>query len=99
MAIHRAGQGSGHAGKRECGWGGGVSAGIADLLVRNAKLVAACDGAGRELPGGWVAITGGVITGVGTAARRGSRARPGPGQRRAGLPTVSWALIRRDLWF
>src|SRR5579872_5832996 len=50
---------------------GGVTAradGIADLLVRDAKLVAACDDARRELPGGWVAITAGVITGVGAAA-------------------------------
>ena len=39
----------------------------ADLVVRNAKLVAACDGAGRELAGGWVAITGGLISGVGAA--------------------------------
>jgi len=45
-----------------------VSDFIADLLVRDAKLVAACDDARRELPGGWVAITGGVITGVGAAA-------------------------------
>jgi len=44
-----------------------LSDGTADLLVRDAKLVAACDGAGRELPGGWVAITGGVITGVGAS--------------------------------
>jgi len=42
--------------------------GTADLLVRDAKLVATCDRAGRELPGGWVAITGGVITAVGGAA-------------------------------
>jgi cytosine/adenosine deaminase-related metal-dependent hydrolase len=40
----------------------------ADLLVRDAKLVATCDSAGRELPGGWVAVTGGVITGVGSPA-------------------------------
>lgn len=40
----------------------------ADLLVRDAKLVATCDSAGRELAGGWVAITGGVITGVGSGA-------------------------------
>jgi cytosine/adenosine deaminase-related metal-dependent hydrolase len=39
----------------------------ADLLVRNAKLVATCDEAGRELPGGWVAITGGLVSGVGAA--------------------------------
>jgi hypothetical protein len=40
----------------------------ADLLVRNARLVATCDGAGRELAGGWVAVTGGLIAGA--AARR-----------------------------
>jgi cytosine/adenosine deaminase-related metal-dependent hydrolase len=39
----------------------------ADLLVRNAKLVATCDGDGRELPGGWVAVTGGRVSGVGAA--------------------------------
>src|ERR1700733_4855079 len=40
----------------------------ADLLVRNAKLVATCDGAGRELAGGWVAVAGGLISGVGASA-------------------------------
>jgi cytosine/adenosine deaminase-related metal-dependent hydrolase len=40
----------------------------ADLLVLNAKLVAACDASRRELPGGWVAITGGFISGVGAAS-------------------------------
>ena len=39
----------------------------ADLLVANAKLVATCDGSRRELPGGWVAITGGLISGVGSS--------------------------------
>jgi cytosine/adenosine deaminase-related metal-dependent hydrolase len=39
----------------------------ADLLVRNAALVATCDVAARELPGGWVAVTGGVVIGVGAA--------------------------------
>ena len=39
----------------------------ADLLVRNAKLVATCDAAGRELAGGWVAVTGGVISGAGAS--------------------------------
>jgi len=39
----------------------------ADLLVRNAKLVATCDAGGRELAGGWVAVTGGVISGVGAS--------------------------------
>lgn len=34
----------------------------ADLLVRNALLVAACDAGRRELPGGRVAVTGGLIS-------------------------------------
>lgn len=40
----------------------------ADLLVTGAKLVATCDADGRELPGGWVAVTDGLISGVGSAA-------------------------------
>ncbi len=40
----------------------------ADLLVRDAKLVATCDSSGRELPGGWVAVTGGFVSGVGAAS-------------------------------
>jgi cytosine/adenosine deaminase-related metal-dependent hydrolase len=39
-----------------------------DLLVRNAALVATCDAAGRELAGGWVAITDGLVSGVGASA-------------------------------
>ncbi|MSV96951.1 MAG: 8-oxoguanine deaminase [Actinobacteria bacterium] len=39
----------------------------ADLVVRNATLVATVDNARREIPGGWVAITNGIITGVGSA--------------------------------
>ncbi len=39
----------------------------ADLLIRNARLVATVDAARRELPGGWVAITAGLISGVGAA--------------------------------
>lgn len=40
----------------------------ADLLVRDALLVATCDAARRELPGGWVAVTDGVVTAVGSSA-------------------------------
>jgi len=40
----------------------------ADLLIRNARLLATLDAERRELPGGWVAITGGLISGVGGAA-------------------------------
>ena len=39
-----------------------------DLLISGAELVATMDDARRELPGGWVAITDGVIVGVGDAA-------------------------------
>src|SRR5690348_15146113 len=39
----------------------------ADLLVTGAKLVATCDSGRRELAGGWVAITGGLISAVGAA--------------------------------
>jgi cytosine/adenosine deaminase-related metal-dependent hydrolase len=37
----------------------------ADLLVHDALLVATVDDERRELPGGWVAITGGLVSGVG----------------------------------
>ena len=40
---------------------------MADLLIRNARLVATVDSARRELPGGWVAITAGLISGVGAS--------------------------------
>ena len=38
-----------------------------DLLVAGAALVATCDDERRELPGGWVTITDGVVSGVGAA--------------------------------
>ena len=47
----------------------------ADLLVAGAALVATCDDDRRELDGGWVAITGGVITGVGAAGDEPAAAR------------------------
>jgi cytosine/adenosine deaminase-related metal-dependent hydrolase len=40
---------------------------MADLLVRNAELLVTCDAEKREIPGGWVAITGGMVEGVGAA--------------------------------
>jgi cytosine/adenosine deaminase-related metal-dependent hydrolase len=44
---------------------------MADLLIRNARLVATLDGDGtaphRELAGGWVSITGGLVEAVGTS--------------------------------
>src|ERR1700689_4584972 len=39
----------------------------ADLLVRNARLVATCDDDGRELAGGWVPISDGLVSGVGSS--------------------------------
>ncbi len=40
---------------------------MADLLIRNARLLATLDGDRRELAGGWVSITGGFIEAVGTS--------------------------------
>src|SRR3954451_15246672 len=40
----------------------------ADLLVVDAELVATVDDTRREIAGGWVAITDGLISGVGSAA-------------------------------
>ena len=40
---------------------------MADLLVHNARLLVTVDGAGRELAGGWVSITNGLIQAVGSS--------------------------------
>src|SRR5215213_4567810 len=40
----------------------------ADLLITDAELVATVDDARREIAGGWVAITGGAISGLGGPA-------------------------------
>jgi 8-oxoguanine deaminase len=37
----------------------------ADLLLRNARLLVTMDGSRRELAGGWVAVTGGLVQAVG----------------------------------
>ena len=39
----------------------------ADLLIYNARLVATVDADRQELPGGWVTITNGLISGVGAS--------------------------------
>src|SRR3954468_5188347 len=39
----------------------------ADLLVLDADLVATVDDARREIPGGWVAVTDGLISGLGSS--------------------------------
>jgi cytosine/adenosine deaminase-related metal-dependent hydrolase len=41
---------------------------VTDLVLRNARLVATLDGLRRELAGGWVAVTGGLIEAVGSGA-------------------------------
>src|SRR5262245_15203360 len=51
----------------------GPAAGPVDLLVRRAVLVATCDDARRELPDGWVAVTDGFISGVGTGSEPEAR--------------------------
>jgi cytosine/adenosine deaminase-related metal-dependent hydrolase len=40
---------------------------MADLLIENALVVATVDDARRELKGGWVAITNGLVSGVGAS--------------------------------
>ena len=40
---------------------------MADLLIREARLLATIDADRRELAGGWVAIDGGLITAVGAS--------------------------------
>lgn len=40
----------------------------ADLLIRNARLVATIDSQRRELSGGWVAISDGLVSGIGSSA-------------------------------
>src|SRR6516225_11180386 len=47
----------------------------ADLLVTGAKLVATCDADRRELAGGWVAITGGLVSAVGAGGSTPPAAR------------------------
>ena len=48
---------------------------VADLLIRNARLLATIDADRRELAGGWVAIDGGLISAVGVV-RRGRTGTP-----------------------
>ncbi|MBT5849719.1 MAG: 8-oxoguanine deaminase [Acidimicrobiaceae bacterium] len=40
---------------------------MTDLLIRNAALVATVDAERRELAGGWVAVTDGLVSGVGSS--------------------------------
>ena len=57
--------------------------GAVDLLVAGATLVATVDDADTEIAGGWVAISDGVVVGVG-----------GPGRE----PGASIASTRRGAW-
>ena len=43
-----------------------TAAGTADLVIANARCVATVDADRRELDGGWVAITDGLVSGLGT---------------------------------
>ena len=40
---------------------------MTDLLIRNAALVATVDADRRELAGGWVAVSDGLVSGVGSS--------------------------------
>ncbi|MEZ5266318.1 MAG: 8-oxoguanine deaminase [Acidimicrobiales bacterium] len=53
-----------------------TTGGPADLLIKDALLVATLDDDRRELPGGWVAVTGGFVSAVG-----GSQDPPPPAAR------------------
>ncbi|MYA85999.1 MAG: amidohydrolase family protein, partial [Acidimicrobiaceae bacterium] len=48
---------------------------MTDLLVRNARLVATVDAARSEIAGGWVAVTDGLVSGVGPAGSEPAGAR------------------------
>ncbi|CAN5773261.1 8-oxoguanine deaminase [soil metagenome] len=54
--------------------GGNHPDGGADVLIAGARLVATVDDDRRELPGGWVAITDGFVSGVGTGVSPPARA-------------------------
>ena len=41
---------------------------VADLVVTGADLVATMDGERRELRGGWVAVTNGLVSAIGASA-------------------------------
>ena len=59
---------------------------MADLLIHDAWLVATVDDDRRELAGGWVAITDGLVTGVGASDR------PHAGRRASDLaPRDAWS--------
>jgi cytosine/adenosine deaminase-related metal-dependent hydrolase len=47
---------------------GDLGTGPADLVVRDALLVATVDDERRELPGGWVAVTDGLVSAVGASS-------------------------------
>jgi cytosine/adenosine deaminase-related metal-dependent hydrolase len=53
------------AGMTISGTGDGDGTPRADLLVAGAELVATVDDGRREISGGWVAITGGLVSGIG----------------------------------
>ncbi|MFI1291300.1 hypothetical protein ACH4VM_22975 [Streptomyces sp. NPDC020792] len=58
----------------------------ADQLIRDADRIVTVDETLGDLAGGWVAVTGGLITGLGTAAD------PPPSARRPSTSTASGRL-------
>jgi cytosine/adenosine deaminase-related metal-dependent hydrolase len=48
---------------------------VADLLIQGARLVATMDDDRRELPGGWVAVTDGLVSAVGASSEPAPPAR------------------------
>ena len=63
--------------------GGRSVADAADLVIANARTVATMDDTRRELSGGWVAITGGLVSAVGTGPPRQ--------RRRPSTPPTAWS--------
>jgi hypothetical protein len=57
----------------------------ADLLVHDAELIATVDDARREIAGGWVAVTDGVVTAV------GGPGDPVPHARAGSTPAAAWS--------
>ena len=60
---------------------------MADLVVTGADLVATMDGERRELAGGWVAITDGLVEAVGGPRSTQPAERPTTTLR---CPTAAW---------
>ena len=60
-------------------------------MVAGALLVATFDDERREIPGGWVAITDGLVSGVGAPGDRARRRPHGARRRRAASSPPAWS--------